>query len=354
MHPFITVVVPVRNEARFIADTLLQLLRQDYPRDRFEIIVADGMSNDGTREIVFNLAREYPMLRLIPNRKRFSGAGRNIGFEHGKGDIFVVVDGHCHIDHNGYFTAIVESFAKSGADCLGRPQPLDPPGLTLFQKAVALARSSPIGHGGDSLIYSDYEGYASPVSNGAAYTRKVIEHLRSVDERFDACEDVEFNYRVEQAGFTTYTSPALAVRYYPREHLKGLFSQMMRYGQGRFRLLEKHAGTFSLNTLVPALFVAGIALLAAAALLSPLSALFLGLFDLLALVFILYGLLVTGEAVRIASRSGLRHLVFLPFVFIAIHAGLGAGFLREMARAGHAVLLPAALKRGALKRTALR
>ena len=76
-NPFLTVVMPVRNEERFIADTLEQLLNQDYPQDRFEIIVADGQSDDSTCAIVTEISQRYPQVRLFPNPKRRSSSGRN-------------------------------------------------------------------------------------------------------------------------------------------------------------------------------------------------------------------------------------------------------------------------------------
>ena len=77
MTPFVTIVMPIRNEARFIRDTLLQVINQDYPLDCFEIIVADGMSDDGTRAIVMEMAQQYPQIRLLDNPARLSSAGRN-------------------------------------------------------------------------------------------------------------------------------------------------------------------------------------------------------------------------------------------------------------------------------------
>ncbi|WP_272913357.1 glycosyltransferase family 2 protein [Desulfohalovibrio reitneri] len=124
---------------------------------------------------------------------------------------------------------------------------------------MAEARASRLGHGGGSLIYSGYEGYASPVSNGAAYSRRALDRVGLVDESFDACEDVEFNHRVERAGLRTYTSPALTVRYYPRESFSSLLRQMVRYGEGRCRLWRKHPSSLSATTLVPPLFAAGAA-----------------------------------------------------------------------------------------------
>lgn len=330
---FITVVMPVRNETRFIADTLGQLLSQDYPKDSFEILVADGMSDDGTRDIVARMAEEDDRVLLLDNPKRRSSAGRNVGFKAGRGDYFVVVDGHCHIPDDQFLRNVAECFEKSGAHCLGRPQPLDPPGLSHFQKSVALARASRLGHGGDSLIYGDFEGFASPVSNGAAYRREVFEKVGYVNEDFDACEDVEFNYRVEKAGLKAYTSPKLTVRYYPRENLSALVGQMRRYGRGRTRLYRKHPALLSLSALVPACFAGGaasfVALLGLEIILGLsafLTVVFLGLgFALLA-----YAVLVGMATVRICREHGWDHAWRLPLVFLAVHGGLGLGMWEEL------------------------
>lgn len=332
--PFITIVLPVFNEAETISTTLRQLLQQDYPADLFEVIVCDGGSADDTRCIVDMMAAVDGRVHLRNNPGRRSSSGRNVGFRCGRGDVFVVVDGHCFIPSECWLHNVADAFMQSGADCLGRPQPLDPPGISSFQQAVALARASRIGHGDSSLIYCDFEGYASPVSNGAAYRRNVFERIGFVDESFDACEDVEFNYRVEQAGLRAYTSPKLAVKYYPRESLSGLFQQMVRYGIGRFRLLAKHPATLSNSILVPPLFVVWFVLAMLFLLvfmfsshLPPvwLSAIIIG-------PYCIYSVLILGESIRIARREGWKYLKWIPSIFITIHFGLGLGFLSEAAR----------------------
>lgn len=345
MEPFITVVMPVRNEARFIRETLEMLLRQDYPRERFEIIVADGQSDDGTVAIVEEMAAEHPQIRLVENPKRRSSAGRNLGFRLGRGDYFLVVDGHCHIDGTGLLRAVADCFEGSGVDCLGRPQPLDPPGLTPFQQTVALARASALGHSRQSLIYGRHEGFASPVSNGAAYRREVFGKIGYVDEGMDACEDVEFNYRLEKAGMSCYTSPSLTVRYFPRENLRRLFRQMHRYGLGRYRFLQRHPESLHWESLLPPLFALGLLLMAALGLgllggrlsglpafaadgrLSLAEGLLLGGFAFLFGGYTVYLCLLFTAAVLMAFRHGWGHLARLVPIFCVIHLGLGWGFL---------------------------
>ena len=108
--PFITVAMPVRNEENFIGGTLKELLQQDYPSDRFEIIVADGESTDETRKVVETIAHNYPQVVLWSNPGRLPSSGRNVGFRRGKGDIFVVIDGHCRINNDHFFRNIIDCF----------------------------------------------------------------------------------------------------------------------------------------------------------------------------------------------------------------------------------------------------
>ncbi|HBG07892.1 MAG: glycosyltransferase [Geobacteraceae bacterium GWC2_58_44] len=326
MVPFITVVMPVRNEARFIADTLGQLLAQEYPPDRYEILVADGMSDDGTQAIVQGIAGNNPQVRLLVNPKRFSSSGRNIGFRNGRGEYFLVVDGHCFIPDGQLFNTLVHCFLKSGAACLGRPQPLDPPGLSTFQVSVALARASRLGHGGDSLVYADFEGFASPVSNGAAYTAGVFDSVGYVDENFDAAEDVEFNYRIEQAGLLSYSSYKLTVRYYPRESICSLFRQMKRYGIGRRRFIGKHPNALTVNQLAPSVFTVGLVFLPLVCY-SLLTGRNLMLAALAGFPYLLYATFVTIESIRVMVKEGWRYGIRLPAIFLTIHTGLGVGFI---------------------------
>ncbi|MEW5803020.1 MAG: glycosyltransferase family 2 protein [bacterium] len=330
--PFITVVMPVRNEELFIQDTINELLSQNYPPDRFEIIVADGESTDRTGEIVKKIAIAYPQVIFISNPSGLSSAGRNVGFKNGRGDIFIVIDGHCLIHNNRLFKDVVDCFAKSVAHCLGRPQPLDPPGISPFQKAVALARSSWMGHSGNSYIYSSFEGYVSPVSHGAIYKKEIFQKIGYVDESFDACEDVEFNYRVEKSGFKAYMSPSLAVKYFPRESVYALFQQMKRYGRGRFNFIRKHPEVFDVTTCVPPAFV--ICLFLYSVLLMLHSLFHFPFFSPGLIAFsVLYGLyivLILAESTRLSIKNGVRYFFYFPPVFFSIHFGLGWGFLSSL------------------------
>ena len=324
-RPFVSAIVPVRNEAAFLAETLHQLLEQRYDAGRFEILVADGRSSDDTRAIVAALQARYAHLRLLDNPRRWSSAGRNVAVRAARGDIVLLIDGHCELNNPYYLRNLADAFAESDADCVGRPQPLDVSGANRVQRAIAAARASRLGHHPASHIYSDRPGFVPPESVAVAYRREVFERVGLFDERFDACEDVEFNHRVAQAGLTCWFTPRVRVHYRPRSSLSGLFRQMFRYGRGRMRLLRKHRETFSLPGFVPAAFVAGVV---AGPLLvcwsSLLAILYVGILGVYAAAVVLASL-----ALCVRERD-VRLLPIFPLVFLMIHAGAGAGVWCEL------------------------
>lgn len=326
--PLITVMLPVRNEERFIEQTLTQIHEQSYLHDRMEVIVTDGLSTDATAAIVRLFADRHPDLavRLIPNPKRLSSAGRNLAVQNGHGDYFLLIDGHVHIPSRDLIRDMVRMALKHDARVLGRPQPLSPPDISFFQRMVALARHSPLAHSQESFIYSEYEGWTSPISIGVMYHRDVFEEVGRFDEGFDAAEDLEFNYRIERQGIQCFTSSRFAVHYYPRDSFSGLYRQMRRYGYGRAAFVIKHPERIRVETLVPAGFVA-----------VNVTLLVLGVFWLKALVLFgvflaAYVSILVGEGMRLARRHGVGFSMLLPAIIACVHVGLGMGFLGGVAR----------------------
>jgi succinoglycan biosynthesis protein ExoA len=349
-RPYISVIVPVRNEETFLGDTLEQLLHQQYAPSRFEVLVADGASTDRTREVIAAFQMRFANLRLLDNPRRWSSAGRNAAIRAAKGEVIVLIDGHCELDNPNYLSDVADAFERSGADCLGRPQPLDVTEARPMQRAIAAARASALGHHPDSHIYSDAEGFVPPHSVAIAYRRSVFETIGLFDEAFDACEDVEFNHRVARACLRCWFTPALQVRYHPRATLSGLFRQMVRYGRGRVRLLRKHPETFSLAGFLPGAFVAGI-------LGGPLFALWQPLLGLVyGGVLGLYLLIVLLFSIVLSRRQGeIALLPLLPLVFPAIHLGAGTGIFWEIVASGRSdspADLPQSLDLAASRRAA--
>jgi succinoglycan biosynthesis protein ExoA len=326
-YPYITVMVPVRNEAACIENTLRRLLDQNYDPDRFEVIVADGRSTDDTVPIVRRLQVEYPNLRLLYNPKRLSSAARNLCVKAGRGEYFVLIDGHCEIRSRNYLRYVASAFQRSGADCLGRPQPLEVSGASAVQQAIALARRSPLGHNPGSFIYSSEERFVEASSVAVAYRRNVFDTVGYFDERFDACEDVEFNHRVDEAKLKCFFAPQIAVHYYPRSTVPGLVYQMSRYGRGRLRLAHKHPRSLTAPSLAPMLFIVGMSLCALLGFWFPPFA------TLFCLGVLAYAGIVAAGALSLLPKPGnLLAKIWLPIVFLSVHVGFAWGSLSEVMR----------------------
>jgi succinoglycan biosynthesis protein ExoA len=343
-RPFLSVVLPVRNEEAHVGAVLAQLEAQDYPRDRFEVIVAVGTSTDRSVQVVEAFRQRTAMsLRQFDNPMQLSSAGRNIGARNACGDYVIFIDGHCAIPSKTLLSDVASLFQETGADCLCRPQPLTGIGNSPLQSVIAHVRASRLGHGLDSTIYSTKEGPVNPSSAGAMYRKSVFDHVGYYDERFDACEDVELNHRAFKAGLSSYISPKLTVVYQPRRDLRSLWRQMTRYGRGRFRLIQKHHDAFSFGQLIPSGLLLWL--------------LFGGIASLFWRPFLVafapcvaaYAVVLLGFSIGLGVRYGLRHALFAPFTYLTIHLGLGAGFLMEGLRLGH----PTRSEKQAIPRTSV-
>jgi GT2 family glycosyltransferase len=320
--PFLSVVMPVRNEERHIGKTLEALIEQDYPTDRCEILVADGNSTDGTRSVVEAIAARAKIpIRWLANPGRLSSAGRNAGVRAAHGEIITIIDGHCEIPGRYLFADTARIMQEQGADALCRPQPLFHSGNTWFQNLVARVRATALGHGRDSTIYSlDNSSIVDPTSSGATYRREVFEKIGYFDESFDACEDVEFNHRVRTAGLKAFIDPSLAIFYEPRRDSRTLFQQLRRYGKGRVKFLRKHPEGWSLTQLLPAGLVVA-AFIAAFGLMLP------GIARIAAVApLAVYLLAVIVWSVLIGLRHGFIDGIVAVWIYLTIHFGLGFGF----------------------------
>ena len=318
----IAVIMPVLNEERFIGQTLDQIYMQDFPMDAVEVVIADGGSSDRTREIAGGYKTRFGSLKILDNPRKLSSAGRNIGIRNTSAPYIIILDGHTYLPSKTLFKDMVAVFERTGADCLCRPQPLTPPGLTEFENTVAICRASALGHNPSSDIYSNYEGPTDPTSSGAMYRRDTFDRVGLFDEEFDACEDVDFNYRVNEGRLKAVISPKLQVCYYPRSTPAGLWRQMVRYGAGRFNFARKHSRVPPMQGLA----AAGVVVVALLILLSIVSAVAWSLFRTLVGIYLLVDI---GFSLYLAVKEkNLSCLLMGPLIFPVIHFGLGFGFLR--------------------------
>jgi len=249
--PSVTLVLPVRNEASFIEENLRLLLQQDYPADLLEIIVADGMSDDGTAEIVNRMAAESDRVRLIENPQRIVPTGLNEAIRQARGEIIIRVDGH---------VVVAEDFVKESVQALqDHPDawavggPIVPDAHTSCGKAIAIAMSHPAGVGNASHRRPGFEGYGEGTAFPAMYDW-VFEKVGFYDESLVRNQDDEFYYRINVAGGRFYITPKIKHLYFVREKLSQLYRQYYQYSFWRIPVMLKHRQPTTLRQIIPPLF----------------------------------------------------------------------------------------------------
>ena len=324
----LSVMIPVRNEAKFIAQTLTYLYDQTLNKSDYEIIIVDGESDDNTKAIVQDFIDSHPDLKISihNNPKRLSSAARNIAVKNAIGEFVLLIDGHVYIDNRELLENYVSLAKKNNARVLGRPQPLSPPDINTFQRNLSKVRTSKLAHSAESFIYSEYEGWTTPISIAVMYHKSIFEEIGYFDEKFDAAEDYEFNYRIEKQGIECFTSPKLAIHYYPRENHQSLFKQMQRYGYGRALFIMKHPERFTIDNVIPTCFVLFLTLgLLIGMIYSPL------LYAYLVLVF-LYFFLILLDSIRLSRNYKEKLYGYCLSIIPCIHLGLGTGFIKGVFR----------------------
>jgi succinoglycan biosynthesis protein ExoA len=315
--PLITFVMPVRNEGAFIERSLGAVLAQDYPHDRMEVIVADGMSDDDTCELVRRKAITHPHVHLIDNPRRIVAAGLNLAVREARGEFIIRVDGHTVIAFD-YARNCLNALSRTGADNVGGR--MTPVGDSVFGRAVAAATCSRFGVGGARFHYSQRAEWVDTVYLGA-WRRDLFSRIGNFDEEMVRNQDDEFNYRLRASGGKILLDPAIKSEYHNRSTPSALWKQYFQYGYWKVRVLQKHPRQMQLRQFAPATLVLGFfALLLAMPIVKtgPLA------FVAAVTAYVLANLLASIFA---AARAGLRALPLLPVAFSILHFAYGCGFL---------------------------
>ena len=315
--PLVSVVVPCRNEASHIEMHLQGILSQQPPEGGFEVVVADGESDDGTREILHRLAAQDSRLRVVDNPGRIASTGLNAAIRIALGRVIIRMDAHTSYAPN-YICECVAVQRETGADNVGGPWVAQ--GRGYIARANAAAFQSAFAVGGARSHRQNYEGPVDSVYLGC-WDRTVFDRFGFFDESLVRNQDDEFNLRLTRAGGRVWQSPRIRSWYSPRGSLRLLFRQYLQYGYWKVRVIQKHRLPASPRHLVPGLFVLSLLVLSAAAFFSPAAAM-----TLLALAGI-YGAGLAFASLLTASRAGFELLPVLPLVFLCYHFGYGVGYL---------------------------
>lgn len=320
--PLVTVIMPIRNEAKYIRQSLGAVLAQDYPADRMEVIVADGMSDDGTREILQSFKSQFPNLKSLDNSEKIVSTALNRAIEQAQGEIVVRVDGHCEIDKE-YIKNCVRHIQSSNVDGVGGS--IETIGLTSVARAIAAAMSSRFGVGDSG--FRTLTGTTKLVDTipFPAFTRRIIEKAGPYDEEQIRNQDDEYNYRLRKSGAKLLLAHDVRSRYYSRATLRSLMKQYFQYGYWKVRVMQKHPRQMRLRQFVPAAFVSTLIV-----------SLVAGGFT--AIGWIPFGgilgsyIVANLTASALATKKRWELFALLPFAFTTLHVSYGLGFMVGLVR----------------------
>ncbi len=263
MRPFISVVVPLLNEAPYIERLARSILDQTYPRDRYEILMADGGCTDRTLEILRGVDRDG-RIRVLDNPGRTAPAALNVLVAASRGDVVTRIDAHSHVATD-YLERIVAVMEETGEAVVGGPVVMEAD--TPFRKALVEALYSPVGVGSVPYRTLRRRAHVESLQTGS-FRREVLERVGPFDERLAVVEDLDMNTRIREAGYRLLLDPSIRFWYYPRPGYRALWRQIFMVGRVKARILKKHPRAFKSKYVLPSLFV----LAAAAAVVSALAA----------------------------------------------------------------------------------
>ena len=316
----ISILIPCRNEGaeigRFVAELFGQCLRPDW---QLELLVADGRSDDGTREMLDELSAKEPRLQVIDNPRKTTPAALNLAILRARGEILVRMDVHTTYSRD-YVLRSVETLLETGADCVGGPWM--PRGDGPVSSAIALSFSSPWVSGGGRAHDPTYEGPVDTVYLGC-WRSDAFHGFGLFDETLTRAQDSEMNLRIWRKGGSVWQSPSIRSWYTPRDSFDQLFRQYAQYGYWKIATLKKHRAPASVRQLAPGAFLAALLLLGVAA---PFSVTATWALGSLVWAYLLGSAFFTMQLWR---RSGDARLAGrLPLVFACFHFGFGYGYLR--------------------------
>ena len=319
----VSIIVPCYNEEHRIAGLLTAICSQTYPVNHMEVVIADGMSSDHTRNVVQEFAAQHPELpiNLIDNPKRNIPSALNLAIKAAMGEYIVRLDAHS-IPEDDYVEHCILQLKSEKAQNVGGVWLIHPGDDTPTAKAIAIAASHPLGVGGAQYRDAGAQaGYVDTVPFGS-YQREYLLEIGLFDEMLLSNEDYELNTRIRNAGGKIYLDPAIRCVYFARSTLKALSKQYYRYGFWKARMLRRYPESIRWRQFLPPILVGGFIAL-----------ILLSFFSLFFLLLLLLGAvaypisLFMGILLMDKQKADLQTRILTTLAIMTMHWSWGAGFL---------------------------
>jgi len=322
MDPKVSVIIPCYNEEKTIRLALESLAGQSYPLEKMEVVVADGLSEDGTREEIAAFQKEHPglLVRVVDNHKRTIPAALNAAITAAKGEIIIRLDAHS-IPQADYVERSVEGLEEGLGQNVGGVWEILPGEETRMAEAIAAAVAHPLGVGDAKYRYTDQAAEVDTVPFGA-FRKTLMEEVGRFDESLLTNEDYEFNTRIRKGGGKIWLDPGIRSKYFARPTLGALAKQYWRYGYWKVRMLQRYPETLRWRQALPPLFVAGVLGTALLSIWMPAALWILGV------VVVSYGLALLAVGIQVmVSKKKLNYLIGVPLAVCMMHFSWGGAFL---------------------------
>ena len=317
--PFISVILPVRNEEKYIRACVASIFAQDYPVEQMEVIFVDGRSEDRTVALLTQMREEHPQIVVLDNPNRTVPYAMNIGIAHSRGEVIVRLDAHAEYPPD-YVRLSVETLLTRDCDNAGGV--FETRGRGLMGEAIAEMLKTPLGVGNATYRLTTQDGYVDTVPFGC-WRRELFDRIGGFDERMTRNQDNELNFRIRKNGGKIYLNHNIRVLYYCRDTMRGIMK--MGYMNGKWNVITMTLvpGSMGVRHFVPLAFVLSTIVLLLLTVVT--RSLFFG--GLLALEWGAYLLLDVFYAYTIAKEKGWRFFPVEIVLYPAFHFAYGFGSL---------------------------
>ncbi len=320
--PKVSVIVPCYNEQSTICLLLEALHEQTFPRAEMEVVIADGMSSDGTRAAIAAFQRDFPDLsvRVVDNTLRSIPSGVNRAIEASRGEIIIRLDAHSK-PYPDYVANCVKAHEEDRGDNVGGVWEIHPSVDTWIAKSIAVAASHPLGVGDAMYRHATSAAEVDTVPFGS-FHRELIGRVGFFNESLLTNEDYEFNVRVRKAGGKIWLDPSIRSIYFARATLLELARQYWRYGYWKWRMLRRYPDTLRWRQALPPLFVLSLISLSLISIVLPVLA-----FVLAGELFLYFSIMVIAGLYTAFLQQKPYLALGLAVVIPVMHITWGCGFL---------------------------
>lgn len=319
-----SIVIPCRNEEGFIGKCLDSIVANEFPKERLEVLVVDGMSEDGTRPTLDRYARQYSFIKVLDNPKKITPTAFNVGVRYARGDLVMIMSAHATIAKDA-IAKCVEYSELYNADNVGGSWKIVPRDSSFVARTIAVALSHPFGVG-NARYRMGSGGEPRWVDTAAygCYRREVFQRVGLFNEKLVRGQDMEFNLRLKKSGGRTLLAPDIVICYYARSDMRAFWKHNWTNGVWAILpFLYSNTIPVSVRHLVPLAFVMGLLGSVVLALVWP-----GGGGWLLSAICGAYAVANLTASVQVAVKErDFRYMVLIPIVFAGLHLSYGLGSL---------------------------